>query len=67
MEYKKEHMFFCFFTIVFFRFYQYFMFKFLNIPLVFYDTTDPIKLYVLEICIFLSLMTSFYIYNEITL
>lgn len=56
---------FVFLMVFLFRFYQYILYKAMNIPLSFYDTDNPLKLYVLEICILLSSITSLVLISDV--
>ncbi len=53
-----------FILLCFFRFYQFILYKFMDIPLSFYETDNPFKKYVLEICIFLSSISCFLLLSK---
>lgn len=54
-----------FILVCFFRFYQFILYKFMDIPLSFYETDNPFKKYVLEICILLSSVSCFLLLSKI--
>lgn len=53
-----------FILVCFFRFYQFILYKFMDLPLSFYETDNPFKKYVLEICIFLASFSCFLLLSK---
>ena len=58
-----EYLLFTFAFVMFFRFFQFILYSLMNIPLVFYDTDNPFKLYVLEICIALACLSNLALFS----